>query len=123
MHRKIVSSMLFVVLLTAGVQAVKAAAGPVAPQATSRDDQAATSFSADCICDQGSGYLNAYSYQVPFRPQNYKPGTVITVSANGCQYLSACTVQALVGTYRMRIDSWNSNTANVYKFAINGPRQ
>ena len=111
MSRKLILSPLFLILLVAVAQAAK------------RDDGVATSFSADCICDQGNGYLNAYTYQIPLSPQRYKPGTVITVSANSCQYLMACKVRALLGTYKMRIDTWNSNTANVYKFAINGPKQ
>ncbi len=120
MHKKLALSLLILLTLTIPTYGAKADS-PVQP--IDQDAGAATSFPADCICDQGNNYLNAYSYHIPLRPENYKVGTVITISANHCEQLTACKVRALIGTYRMKIDSWNSNTAYVYKFAINGPLQ
>jgi hypothetical protein len=124
MHNRHLAAFILI-LLVASTRVAVAQAAATSPQAQAmdRDNQVATSFSASCICDQGNGYINAYSYQIPFRPESYKVGTVITVSAGGCQYISACKVRALVGTIKMKIDSWNSNTGYVYKFAINGPIQ
>ena len=125
MNKILLPTILLLTALVAGAQAATKTVSmePSQAQPANRDNKVATSFSADCICDQGNGYLNAHAHQIPYRPESYKPGTIITVSANSCRHLSACSVRALTGTYRMKIDSWNSNTAYVYKFTINGPQQ
>lgn len=84
--------------------------------------QRATSLAADCLCDQGSDYLNAYTYQAPLRPQAYRSGAVITVTAGVCRYPSACDEQALVGSYKMRVAGTTTDTRLVYDFSIYGPR-
>lgn len=82
-----------------------------------------TSMDVDCICEDSAGYINAHKHTAPWTTSGLKTGTVLTLTANSCTRLSACTDHALTGTVKMKLTGWTTNDYMIYKFTMHGPKQ
>src|SRR4051812_30356547 len=84
----------------------------------------AQTATVDCLCDNGGSFSGHRFVSPPYwlswcQANNGK--RVFVTAYTTCEYIGACSVQAIRGTVAITLQSCNENPNFVYKWSLQGP--